>query len=140
MGATRHQQFDDEAKVEQSAIYNAGNDNKIYTPSQHRGKGLGQAMYEATYAHMKGKEGIKAVHHGVHSTTAGHVIKKLAQKHGLGYNPKIHTKNPDPEREGVYDDRYGPAYFKLNEVALEKNEKNVPSIHAWLNLRKGQSF
>lgn len=61
--------------------------------SPHRGKGLGRALYEATYAHgahngythIKGKE---------HTDDARKVHESLSRRHGLEYKPR-RAKSPE---------------------------------------------
>ncbi len=60
----------------------------------HRGNGLGTAMYEALYAHAKHKSGIKYVIGESHSSGASAVHAKLTQKHGLGYQATPDWGNP----------------------------------------------
>lgn len=58
----------------------------------HKGKGLGQAMYLALYRHAQ-LNGVTHVSGWFHSEDASHVHQALARKHGLGYQPKL----VDPE-------------------------------------------
>lgn len=60
---------------------------------QYRGKGLGMAMYEALYAHAKHKMGINRVEGGSHSADADAVHKRLSEKHGVAYRPKLRPAN-----------------------------------------------
>jgi len=52
--------------------------------SRYRGKGIGSAMYEASYVHAK-TQGINRVEGGFHSEDAHKVHKRLADKHGFRY-------------------------------------------------------
>lgn len=52
---------------------------------KHRGKGLGTAAYEALFAHMYHKMGIRYVRGERHSSSAARTHQKLAKKHGLKY-------------------------------------------------------
>jgi ADP-ribose pyrophosphatase YjhB (NUDIX family)/GNAT superfamily N-acetyltransferase len=53
---------------------------------EHRGKGLGQAMYEAVFAHAY-HNGYRNVMGRDHTPDAAKVQMKLAAKHGLAYKP-----------------------------------------------------
>jgi GNAT superfamily N-acetyltransferase len=50
---------------------------------EYHGKGLGQSMYEALYAHAKNHVGVSTVTGGTHSAAANAVHQRLAQKHGF---------------------------------------------------------
>ena len=50
---------------------------------EHRGQGLGQKMYEALFAHVRGNHGVTHVRGGVHSKAAEQVHRSLARKHGF---------------------------------------------------------
>jgi GNAT superfamily N-acetyltransferase len=52
---------------------------------EHRGKGLGKAMYEALYHHVA-KNGVKRVEGGIHTKNAQRVHESIARKHGVDYN------------------------------------------------------
>lgn len=56
---------------------------------EHRGKGLGTALYEALFRHAQ-LNGVKEVHGGHHSVDAMRVHQRLASKHGLEYKPIQH--------------------------------------------------
>jgi hypothetical protein len=68
----------------------------------HRGKGLGQAMYEALFAHAMHHSGVKTVMGGVHSQDASRVHKKLAAKHGLAYKARTSTAGLEPTDKTPY--------------------------------------
>lgn len=51
-----------------------------------QGKGLGQSMYEASYAHAKNALGISRVEGGMHSDQAHSLHQRLAAKHGFEYS------------------------------------------------------
>jgi GNAT superfamily N-acetyltransferase len=55
---------------------------------EHRGKGLGVALYEAAYAHAKNHLGVNYADGGHHSLDASRVHKRLAAKHGFDYDPE----------------------------------------------------
>lgn len=76
------------------------------------GKGLGQALYEAAYAHAYHHLGERVVHGGYHSTMAGRVHEKLAEKHGLKYRAQ---KNPDKHNspDGSFDNAHGEYSYVL---------------------------
>lgn len=77
-----------------------------------RGKGLGQALYEAAYAHAYHHLGERVVRGGYHSTMAGRVHEKLAEKHGLKYVTK---PNPDKHNspDGSFDSAHGEYSYTL---------------------------
>lgn len=92
---------------------------------EHQGKGLGLAMYQAFYAHAK--NGLGATHASSeenHSTMASRVHQKLAQMHGLEYQPK---KNPAATTSyvGPYDAKMGPYSYALKSEVLAKSEDEV---------------
>lgn len=87
----------------------------------HRGKGLGFAMYEALLGHARNELG--ATHVGseqAHSSLASNIHKKLAQKHGFNYNPQT---NPEGNSvPGDYDAKMAPySYAIKNEPNLNKS-------------------
>jgi ADP-ribose pyrophosphatase YjhB (NUDIX family)/GNAT superfamily N-acetyltransferase len=70
---------------------------------EHRGKGLGQAMYEALFAHAY-HSGLRHVSGGHHSLDAGKVHEKLAAKHGLTYAAHTNPRSSwQSESRGSYD-------------------------------------
>lgn len=71
---------------------------------EYRGRGLGQSMYEALYAHAKNKLGIQSVSGGSHSADAHRLHTSLAKKHGFGYKPEVHEDM----------DKYGYPYKPYN--------------------------
>jgi GNAT superfamily N-acetyltransferase len=80
----------------------------------HRGKGLGSAMYEATYTHAKHKMGLTHVAGDTHSTLASGVHQRLAAKHGLDYKPEKNA-GPKKSKPGDYDNRMAPYRYKLED-------------------------
>jgi GNAT superfamily N-acetyltransferase len=98
----------------------------------HQGKGLGLAMYEALYAHGRNVLGATHVRGGEHSTMAMRVHQKLAQKHGLDYQPRenIGERFGDEKKNrayweqqptGPYDDK-----FKGYKYALKSEDEKDP--------------
>lgn len=87
--------------------------------TQHRGKGLGSAMYEALLAHAKNFAKVKKITGSVHSSMAHSVHMKLASKHGLMYNSTPNyedwitrhdwVKTPN----GPYDDKWGKYDYEI---------------------------
>jgi 8-oxo-dGTP pyrophosphatase MutT (NUDIX family)/GNAT superfamily N-acetyltransferase len=77
----------------------------------HRGKGLGTALYEALYAHAL-QNGIHTVHGGIHGSLAGYVHEKLARKHGIKYHA-AHRESKSPINTD-YDARRGPYQYKID--------------------------
>jgi hypothetical protein len=79
---------------------------------EHKGKGLGQSMYEAMFAHGY-HSGVRSIQGGVHSTDANRVHAKLAGKHGLeGYNPKPRQST---KPVGQFDQRFGNYNYTLKQ-------------------------
>jgi GNAT superfamily N-acetyltransferase len=64
---------------------------------QHQGKGWGQAMYEACYAHAKHIAGINRVKGGIHSEAAHALHSRLAKKHGFAYHAEREVEEGEPE-------------------------------------------
>lgn len=93
---------------------------------EHKGKGLGQAMYEAMFAHGW-HNGVRNIEGAVHSTEASRVHTKLAGKHGLeGYNPRKRARMPG--RIGTaFDSAFGPYKYTLkNEIDMGKSGVDLP--------------
>ncbi|WNM70333.1 NUDIX hydrolase [Myxococcus phage Mx1] len=92
----------------------------------HRGKGLGLAMYEGAFAHAKNVLGVEKVLGDVHSSMASRAHAKLAQKHGMNYVPVpstgYHNSREDWEStpNGPYDNKYGPYEYALKSEDLDK--------------------
>ncbi len=122
-------------------IRGAGNDKGVEPHSElestYRGKGLGQAMHEATYAHAKNVLGVGKVQFGPHSEDAHRMLQSLAQKHGFAYqahsDPKLarygYGFTPGSYVIKSEDDLVGPdvgAVFFREEVL----EKTVAQIQA----------
>lgn len=76
---------------------------------EHRGKGLGSAMYEAAMAHGHNELGAKHLRGGIHSTSASRTHMALSRKHGLGYKPDRVAHNA----EGEQDSNFGPYSYAL---------------------------
>lgn len=109
----------------------------------HRGKGLGFYMYEALFAHARGKCGATHVSGGVHSTMASKVHQKLARVHGMEYEaiPFTGENAPDPGTpSGPFDDKFAPYKYALDPMKkyeppygvdqLGPKTKDCP-IHRW---------
>lgn len=101
-----------------------GGGTKMMTPHAFHGlapewknKGLGRAMYEALYAHAYKKHGIRIIDGGYHTADARHVHERLAQKHGLRYNPE-----PGFPTEPGEDPRGGPYEYRLDGRPMKKAE------------------
>jgi 8-oxo-dGTP pyrophosphatase MutT (NUDIX family) len=83
------------------------------TSSNHQGKGLGHALYNAFYAHSFHSLGARKATGDVHSSMAGRVHQKIVAEHGLnGYNPKPRRTN-DRKSPGPFDDALGPYEYEL---------------------------
>jgi len=65
--------------------------------TEHRGQGLGTAMYEALYAHAY-HNGVRRVYGHQHTDAAGGVHEALARKHGLAYSPEEPGEDSDFSR------------------------------------------
>lgn len=87
-----------------------------------RGKGLGQAMYEAAMAHAK-HLGATHVKGTAHSTSASGVHRALSEKHGMDYVPEHNALAPEgAPRPG--DDKFSPYTYDLKSE--EKMAKTMP--------------
>lgn len=84
----------------------------------HKGKGLGQSMYEAMFAHGY-HSGVRNIEGSLHSTEANRVHAKLSAKHGFeGYNPKPRI-NDKPA--GPFDAKLGAYKYTLKqEIPMDK--------------------
>ena len=101
---------------------------------EHRGKGLGLALYEALLAHGKNKLGASHVSGDAHSTLASRVHQKLSERHGMGYEPeeKMGPSESKPtaaefQRLGIepksqynyaaeaFDERFAPYQYALKQ-------------------------
>jgi 8-oxo-dGTP pyrophosphatase MutT (NUDIX family)/GNAT superfamily N-acetyltransferase len=128
------------------------------------GKGLGQALYEAAYAHAYHHLGERVVRGAGHSTMAGRVHEKLAEKHGLKYYAE---ENPDKHNnaDGSFDNAYGeyaytlksddeedasfdfganapehdPLYQKALKSIARMHPKNQEVAHAWIAFTRGHT-
>ena len=94
----------------------------------HRGKGLGKAMYETLYAHAF-HNGFRGVMGGGHTEAAGRVHEALSRKHGLDYDPAY--KDPSIPKRGPY--KY-QLKSELNKMAL----KDIP-VGERVDARPGDS-
>jgi GNAT superfamily N-acetyltransferase len=89
---------------------------------QHRRKGLGVALMEATYAHAKTK-GIQRVRGGKHSSLAHALHSKVAEKHGLSYEGNqniddyVSHKSWREAPDKSFDDKYQPYSYTLKHEA-----------------------
>src|SRR5712692_8955293 len=113
---------------------------------EHRGKGLGLALYEALLAHGKNKLGASHVSGDAHSTLASRVHQKLSERHGMGYEPeeKMGPSESKPtaaefQRLGIepkpqynyaaeaFDERFAPYQYALkDELDFNKKENAEP--------------
>lgn len=86
---------------------------------QHRGKGLGRALYESLLAHGKHYLGAQRVIGGYHSTSAMKTHRSLAQKHGLEYRPEVYIHSTDIHGINYpsdYDSRYLPYEYAIKNA------------------------
>jgi len=93
-------------------------------PHNHRGKGLGIAMYEALYAHAK-HNGIKNIEGGIHSDDAAHVHEALSRRHGMNYKKVLDTglMSDDPDEAWERDYPNAPYKYMLkDELKLDKKK------------------
>ncbi len=107
-------------------------------PDEHQGQGLGQAMYEALYAHGKHVLGATEARGDAHSTMASRVHQKLSVKHGLGYmaqpnkaksnvaNSQLSSLTPKQQSKGAYDAKFAPYSYalKYDDFAKELEDWN----------------
>lgn len=97
----------------------------------HKGKGLGQSMYEALFAHGY-HNGVKQIEGGIHSTDASRVHSKLAGKHGMEYLARPSTNPADPKsplaagagpRGTAFDRAFKPYKYTLKqELPMDKTD------------------
>jgi len=100
----------------------------VQLPPALHGKGLGNPLYEAVYAHAYHKHGARYVIGDTHSSMAQRVHESLARKHGLEYleTPRINKRKIGQGTEPgmppeAYDDAYGPYEYTLkSEESLDK--------------------
>lgn len=100
---------------------------------QHQGKGLGQAMYTAFFAHGKHIKGAQSVSGGEHSTMASKVHQKLSQLHGLNYQPVANPQKTD-KPAGQYDAKFAPYSYALK---FDEFDKSVEEWSAKRGLKSG---
>jgi len=81
----------------------------------HRGKGLGTAMYEALFAHALHFHGINDIRSDSHSSMAHKAKKRLHEKHGF----KEWSPRKVGREKGPYDNAYAPTRF-LTRSELQK--------------------
>lgn len=84
----------------------------------YRGKGLGQSMYEATYAHAKHSFGATHVAGGIHSEDASKLHQRLAQKHGFEYVPRLRPAHQEETEK-----------YPFNDYRYALKQELEPSIH-----------
>jgi hypothetical protein len=85
----------------------------------HRGKRLGNAMYEAVLAHAKNQVGATHAEGSEHSSMAARVHESLARKHGMRYFAS-RTGETD---SGPYDSARGDYRYRLkSELPMAKSE------------------
>lgn len=101
----------------------------------HRGRGLGQALYESLYAHANKKGNIKHVIGGVYSAMAEGVHKRLAEKHGLGFIPypaqSIASADVNPVTTAEYDHKY--TNLAMSEKPFKRKLSLTEKIHLKLS-------
>lgn len=90
---------------------------------EHRGKGLGSAMYEALYAHAY-KAGVRQVEGGQHSEDASAVHQRLAAKHGFAYRPNYDAYTEDDE-QAPSDELVGPYSYALKSEGAADEENRL---------------
>lgn len=78
----------------------------------HRGKGLGMALYESVLAHAKHHHGSELVEGASHSTSASRVHAAISKKHGLGYEAKLVASRINKPEED-YDAKNHPYSYDL---------------------------
>ncbi len=71
--------------------------------SEHRGKGLGLALYEASYAYGRNRLGLRKVVGDEHTRAAHGVHEALARKHGMKYVPDFQPGDDVNEMAGPYE-------------------------------------
>ncbi len=116
---------------------------------EHRGKGLGKAMYEAAYAHAY-KNGIRQVEGGPHTAAASAVHESLAAKHGFVYqpdwSPEPEDDTHDPEADDFDQERHNRQPRDQHEGAYGdyrytlKSEDGVDHDHVLIGPGRGLVF
>lgn len=112
-----------------------------YLNEEHKGKGIGTAMYEALYAHAKNEHDIHHVYGGIHSKDAHALHDRLAKKHGF----EVHGGGESPiafEGSAYPHESYGyalkgemmahePDVFSdpvfVKKASLQKDDLHLPS-------------
>lgn len=95
--------------------------------AEHRGRGVGTALYEALMSHAHNALGARYVMGGVHSSMAGKVHEKLGAKHGLDYKPGYKRAVDAPKPHDAA--RGGYRYALKSEDGLRKDETEEEAFH-----------
>jgi GNAT superfamily N-acetyltransferase len=131
---------------------------------EHRGKGLGVALYEAITAHAKHFHSATHMAGGVHSSMAHNAHIALSKRHGLEYRANylgedegawdVHDDRTKPESPNYlhpdqfhpepqeYDSSYSPYLYAIkheNEYELLKADRNAFKEAGFRNLRTGET-
>lgn len=91
----------------------------------HRGQGLGVALYEAAIAHAHHAHGAQEVWGDVHSTSAHRVHHSLATKHGMKYAAALIAPSKD---ESPFDSRYGQYQYTIKSEPDESLMKAISDL------------
>jgi GNAT superfamily N-acetyltransferase len=112
---------------------------------EHRRKGLGMALMEATYAHAKTK-GITRVRGGKHSSMAHALHEKIARKHGLGYEADknlddyISDRRWNDAENASFDNKYAPYSYTLKSEAPvipgRYRQQYTRNLDGWVELEQ----
>lgn len=145
---------EDDAHREVSGSENhPGIEPHSYLNEEHKGKGVGTAMYEALYAHAKNEHDIHHVYGGIHSRDAHALHDRLAKKHGFEVHGGGQSEIAD-EHSAYPHESYGyalkgemmahePDVFSdpvfVKKASLQKDDLHLPSHspHNAVNLPVG---
>ena len=86
----------------------------------HRGKGLGMAMYEALLTHLYHLHGVNTVKGMEHSTAASKVHQKISAKHGGDYKPELREGFED-HPAAPFDAKYKPYKYTIKYDEFDKS-------------------
>lgn len=94
------------------------------------GRGVGQALYEAMYAHGLHHHNVKRVVGGEHSSMAHKAHERLAAKHGLHYSTlPNNTRLARETRPGPFDEKFSDYMYDLkSEIPMSKSDEGIERL------------
>lgn len=107
---------------------------------QHRGTGLGKAMYSALMAHGLHFLGADKVSGREHSTDAMHIHQSLAKLHGHDYKPQLNPFAPEDRPAGPYDAKYGEYQYAIKSDLNKAIDPNHTKAVARYHTENGNDF